>query len=487
MELPYIPPEVLSSILQMMDTPQDLISVIIALPLFKAAFYHAPAFYLGIVLRRAIEPAAEPHALAYCHMATQAMDPEARLAALNSYFAHYDYRLPADMEGLTVLSRLYNRVSYFVDDFASRAIRTSTGNPWTLNDEDRPLAPAERARFQRAFFRHEIYCFVFPLQYQEGLRRRRHPALDTHGEDDSDDSEVEDPVEDPVQAPVAVQLPIIANNRDDLDFRLSQRLDLGLQPLTAIESRHLLFLFNLPAWEIEEMNCVYSYLGDLARESFIEFENQFVKAATSASSVASTNAEDDGLVGFDNLSTTHLQNFTQNNTHTLLGSGFTALIMKGLSFMHQLALSDDDQRRDMLTRFDWASWDILPEERIVALTFDVPPGLPNRMTFDFSAQVGGDDPSYASAGYSRFLSRPQPSADIKLLQERASVFWLAGRVEELGLSLERPDELSSVRSHVVLSQVYVEERLAGVRVTRAQMERLEKDFGRPRAPESESE
>lgn len=472
MELPWIPPELLSCILQMMDTPDDLISIIIVFRLFREAFYSAPAFYLGVVLRRAIEPAATQHALACLHITTKAMDREARLAVLDRYFTRSnDFQFPADMESLTALSRLYNRVEYFIDDYASRAMRTAAGKQWTLNDWDRTLAPAERARFQRAFFQHEMYCCVFPAQ-REVARR---------------DRELVTPSSYVYYLPFEGLDPVATVVDYLYEVPPDQRPDGGLSFRTGIESQYIHFLSKLHAWELEEMSCVHHYLGTLAKESFTRLESQFVKAATSASAVASTSARDEDLVGFDNLSTTDLRNFARNNTKWILIASPTALVYKGLSFIHQLAVSDDDQRRDMLTRFDWASW-VFPSSCL-------PPGplvrIGGSQIFSFgstlfgqsrdqaaaSPEAGQNDPSCASAGFRRFVCAGERDRDFQLLQERAFVFWMDRKVLELELSLRRPAERLSHLSYLIANHVYAEERLAGVRVTREQMKRLQEDFG----------
>jgi hypothetical protein len=302
-------------------------------------------------------------------------------------------------------------------------------------------------------------------------------------------------IPDYIGHPVLVEDPAIVHDNDGAieelhDMQFAQEL----MPRPRLPVHHTHFLSRLEAWEVEEMSCVCSYLGDIARESFIKFENQFVKAASSASAAGSADGQDGDSVGFDKLDVTTLRNFTQRNSNAIIDSGLTELLFNGLPFMHQLALADNDQRRDMLTRFDWARWEILRATASSPLgfsrgvggwLFDGPHDVQQRIEADFRAQAGQDDFLYPSAGYRRFrcAEQTQPYADTKALQERAFVFWLDRRVQEIELSLQRRDELSSIWSHLVFSHVFVEERLAGARVTRAQMERLEEDFGCARESE----
>lgn len=161
-----LPLELHSSVLRCLASPQDLLSVMIASPGCLAAFENAPRFCLASVLRNAIEPEVMPHALAALatlrFKATNYPRPDMN-SFIDEYFGARSFEFPTDVRGLTSFCRLYSVISYFMDDYIARAVKS-------LYDDESPAetpailppSPTERARLQRAFFRYEIYCALFP-------------------------------------------------------------------------------------------------------------------------------------------------------------------------------------------------------------------------------------------------------------------------------------------------------------------------------------
>lgn len=168
MALRCLPPELLSGILRLLDSPRDLLSLIIASPRCRAAFNSAPTIFITSALRNAIEPEALPYALAAIRLlAIEPTQSEALDSFLKAYFGKCSFAFPADMAGLRLLCRLYICVSFFIDDYSSRAMRTMTSDPSPSPAIMSPLSRTKSARFQRAFFWYEIYCALFPTAPRE--------------------------------------------------------------------------------------------------------------------------------------------------------------------------------------------------------------------------------------------------------------------------------------------------------------------------------
>ncbi len=167
MVLHHLPAELLSLVLQAVDCPRGPLSLIIASSPCYGAYTQSPHLILASVLKNAILPDAFQHALAILRIPV-AKPPRAEPleAFLDEYFQTHSFGVPTDKAALIALCRLYLRISYFVDDYSSRAMRALVTEPNTEQTPNfSPLSSTERARFQRAFFRYELYSLALPADF----------------------------------------------------------------------------------------------------------------------------------------------------------------------------------------------------------------------------------------------------------------------------------------------------------------------------------
>ncbi|KAM4063795.1 hypothetical protein HRG_006906 [Hirsutella rhossiliensis] len=175
MVLSRLPSELLLAIMQALDHPRDLAALVKASPLCCRLYFAAPSLVVSCILRNAIQPDALHDALAVLH-APWTPDPgalswarpsrEPLRACLEQYFDKAKpFAFPSEWKDLMALDRLLFRATYFVNDYSSEArmVLFSDGGA----DPSAPLSPTELARFQRAFFRYELYSRLFPPDCRE--------------------------------------------------------------------------------------------------------------------------------------------------------------------------------------------------------------------------------------------------------------------------------------------------------------------------------
>ena len=243
--LDLVPPEILSMILCSVDSPIDLHSLISASPSCFRVFSLSSEKTLSAMLKNAILPGNLQHALAVLHVPQRTTDFHSAKAAtktfLNEYFDGKSFPFPTDRSSIAALSRLCFQITRFIDDYATKALRdfdafdplqgrllpsTSIRRGLCLDyDSTDTFSPivlsyTERLRFQRAFFRHELYCKVFPLR-QEDFYSDPEPLFPTYFQSDE-------------------------------------------------------FVRRITPWEVEEINCVHHYLTYLIAGLIENFEDQAV-------------------------------------------------------------------------------------------------------------------------------------------------------------------------------------------------------------------
>lgn len=448
MSLYCLPTELLSLTLHKIDSPSDLLSLVRASAPCWVAYSRAPSLFVTSVLRNAIHPSVMYHALAALHVPViDPVQPEALAKFVEEYFRNGTFAFPTDMSGLKSLCRLYNRLSFFIQDYASRAMRVSLG-PRADGEESPLLSETERARFQRAFFRYEIYSLAFPLT---GAR---------YGSED---------------------------------------------PFLSAQSQFASFLSRLEIWEVEEMSCVYLYFMLLVGSSVDAVEDQLVAAALAAPGArsaadsprdaaggdqpgydAATSGQDADMATFNALDLTNLSLFSIDAQYSADETvGFLASV--GSLYIYQLTTADSDGRRDLLRRFSFPSRDFLPEA-LNRGNRNSSQGSHTTMPED----LYDPDPRLAGPGYYLFKRHKQNvylpvdsnGLEHNALRERAYVFWDGERifrpqmtrslVEAASMTYDEAKKLYG-RNH----RPSVEVRLQGLRIPSVQMLRIRNEFGYP--------
>ena len=232
----HLPAELLIHIQRAVDSPRDLHSLISASPDCLRTFLPNRIRTLASVLKNAIPEGALRHALAFCYLPSPLPTPlpDGLLTSqerdtilipaiepfLQRYFSDADepFDVPMDITSLTFLFKLHALVSRFADEYFLHAAwqLKSTKSSGALKDDFPPPSRKELTRLQRAFFRFELYCRLFPPTSGFG--------------------------------------------------------SISIQP----QSQLRLFVERLSLWEVEEMSCAHNYLSRLISEVVDDLQEQVV-------------------------------------------------------------------------------------------------------------------------------------------------------------------------------------------------------------------
>ncbi|KAM0462232.1 hypothetical protein ACHAO4_001433 [Trichoderma viride] len=460
-------PELLARILQVLDHPRDLLSLIRASPHCFRVYAESPAIILSPILKNAILPDALHHALACVHLPSTASQtvPE---AFLRDYFQSEPLAFPTDKTTLTALCGLCLRTSHFVDDYSTRAMRALNLKPDAGQATASALSSTERARFQRAFFRYELYCRVFPVDHNAQSRS-----------------------------------------------------------LVPADEQFTEFIARMAPWEAEEMTGVHHYFTVLIGGFIDDLEDQLVEAFLTAPGVChppvlarssspepakrrkirSTTASglvddsfvpspepiqkdmDDGQSPAENAGMVLVENFDLYELYLFCKDGrfqspkiVSYVASLGSTFMYRLALADKNQRRRMIQENTPVWRDFLPE------ALEHRPGTGPKTTIPDG--IDDNHLSHPSLGYYQFKRSEEEvyfgilNASILdcPLRERAFVFWDAGRIlcPVVSDQLQRARYMDPVMVNLQFNRFKgksAEERLKGVRIPRAQMQRIDEEFG----------
>lgn len=134
-----------------------------------------------------------------------------------------NYEVPTSSDGVWALLTLYEDVMSSIMDYVTRAMRFLDPEA----KEPPVLSSAELARLQRAFFRHELYCKLFPVSDRD------------------------------------LDLP----HDEDYYFSATSQYDK--------------FLCRLEKWEVEELTCAYSYYVSVSVDIMKRISEDFITDATS--------------------------------------------------------------------------------------------------------------------------------------------------------------------------------------------------------------
>ena len=470
MTVDLLAPELLTLILQAVECPRDLYSLISAIPAFLRVFSTSPELVLTSVLRNALAPHLLHDALAYFHVPAPVKDEndDINVTELNAvpfldkYFQCEPFEFPKDSESITTLSQQYLRTLKFSDDFfarAMRALKAGDSNESQNGDHHHAtLTSTERARLQRAFFRYELYTKIFALDF------------DSWG-----------------------------------------------GSLLPAETQFARFISEMEPWEGEELTSIHQYFTTILGEFLDDLENELVEAVVTApgahvpTKVLSTLSPstliklrpketlpghgfamfgndsyswDDPhqMVGFECIGLPDLVLFSTSGR--IRSANFlTYLASLGSEFINQLILADDSQRKAMI-RANTPLWrDFLPD------ALEYAPNTAPR-TIDPSMNELNEDPSHANLGYYLFkrsdretYSRIHAQGALNApLRERGYVFWDAKRLRDQRIrnSLREAKQMTMDdvdRCHNRFRGDSPEKRLKGVLIPRVQMERINAEFG----------
>ncbi|KAI1452305.1 hypothetical protein F4805DRAFT_41470 [Annulohypoxylon moriforme] len=476
MHLEDLVPELLARILQLLDHPRDLLSLVRASPQCFRVYARSPALILSPILKNAILPDALHHALA-CVRVPSAPSQTVREAFLRDYFQskplaysrdHFQFKpftFPTDKISITALCGLCLRTSYFVDDYSTRAMCALNLKPNAGQSTASALSSTELARFQRAFFRYELYCRVFPADY--------------HAQCGS---------------------------------------------IVPAHEQFTEFLSRMAPFEVEEMTCVHHYFTVLIGGFIDDLEDQLVEAALTAPGVchppflARSSSPgpakrqkprvtivnglrfvrslepiqteiDDGQSPADNTDMRLFRDFDLcgldifSKDGRFRSSTYVSYVASlGSAFMYRLVLADKDQRRRIIQENTPVWRDFLPE----ALDHAPRTGPKTHMPDG----IDNNHLSHPNLGYYRF-KRSEEIIYFRILnnsilncplRERAFVFWDADRIlcPVVSDQLQRARSMDPVKVDLQFDRYEyksAEERLKGVRIPWAQMERIIEEFG----------
>ncbi|KAH7128018.1 hypothetical protein B0J13DRAFT_646158 [Dactylonectria estremocensis] len=163
--------ELLSLILQNVDSPVGLHYLISASPSCFRTYSQSPQIIISSIIRNVLPGDNIQHALAILQA------PSARSEVpsfLNKYFNSIaSFHLPTNRADLLILSGLYNCLSHLLDNYFeetmrelglphSHQLRQENQHKSSPNKSVLPPSISERTRLQRAFLRFRLYCQVFP-------------------------------------------------------------------------------------------------------------------------------------------------------------------------------------------------------------------------------------------------------------------------------------------------------------------------------------
>ncbi|OJJ46905.1 hypothetical protein ASPZODRAFT_131811 [Penicilliopsis zonata CBS 506.65] len=433
MALHRLSPEILSLILESLNSPIDLYHLASASCACWRVFVSFRRLVLSSVLKNAIHLDALPHALAVINAPAAvpgSPTPKEKevIVFLNKY--RNGWRLvpfPTAWDDIVCLSRLYMRVTRLVDDYATHALQA-------LRTIDRPkrdlsvwptelasavsLSQTERARFLRAFFRFELYCKLFPVAF----RKESWSLFDKRAQ-----------------------------------FEL--------------------FLARLQGWEIEELACVHQYLALLVDDLIKELEDQLVSTVLSCkllSSELNSNQEDSELVSFNPLALRGMDLFSEER-RLHLEQCINFLSSLGLDFIYNLLIADRGVRKQTILAHVGVRREFLPQALSSADNIELmkePTWL-----FESSARC-----NLGWVEFRRFkFDRYPDSYGSPPLRAQGYVFWDERRIHSPGVAekldeAQAMDQFEAERIFDCKRRKRPREILAGVKIPRAEMERIEKEF-----------
>lgn len=443
-----LPPEVLSLILHSLHSPTDLSSLMSASRPCAHIVCQNMASYFTSVLHNAIHPDAMRHALAVLYASPTYTPFQWDLTVpmeqlLSEYLDGKDERFPfpTDWKGISALWDIYDAVSCFVTAYAYKALKfldpgkAGPASP-DLSGASLELSRAELARLQRAFFRYELYCCVFPTMKRE--------------------------------------------------------FDAG--EYFSAQSQWDKFLSHLAPWEVEEMSCAYFSYFSLAAGLFDKVARTFVKDVMACPGVVTSQVplpseqqgqgqqgQDGAMVGFDNLEERGMGVFSSRERgHLNRRIGFVASL--GAQNLSALVQDEKPLPEDKMIRFFVRPLgDFFPDAVDIAMRpLPQPPYNYTVLPPDiYRADPQLPGPGYYMYKHSRIEMCPSanPGDHYSPLRERGYVFWDGDRLLgqprlSHGLLEARYLDQDLLRMYDPQERLPAEALLRPVRVPRVQMKKL---------------
>lgn len=443
MSLEYLAPELLSLILQSIDSPRSLHALISASPASFRVFNQTPQLVLLAVIKNTLPDTNHRHLLAF-HQAPSPATTTAVESFLDKYFddsSSFDF--PTSRAGIVDVLKLYNRVTFLINRYLNHIQKRGLGDPI--------LTPtrSEVTRLQRAFLRYGLYARVFP-------------ADDTL------------PWEDP------------SPNHN-----------------SSAQEQFDLFISRLKPWECEEIVCVEQYFSILIGNFVDEMEEQLADAVKNVLVCEAPMSKDDGkgdsrdtsgienLRRFDALDLTSLSIFSHDYRYRI-HQNISYMASLGLDFMRDLIRSDHEERSRLLRSNSPDFRDSLED----ALQFS----SSSDRNEDDEESGWGDDPSCNNLGWPRFGLRSQEWLYLRIdtwgyhmlpLRELGYVFWDSSRLNSMAVcdKLFAAQKMSSEKRKKRFDRrdkETLEHRFEGAMIPRSEMRRLESEFGYIKRPMEES-
>ena len=491
-------------VLSNLNSPKDLYSTISASSACFRIFSMSPERTLSAVLRNAIPKETLQHALAVISVP----DPrpprkEPHTIAkkfLDDYFSGKVIPFPTAKSSIVALSRLYVRLTRFVNDYSAEALRALTSlDPFSAKSENTvsrhqgnsfehkstaftasaPLSCAERIRFERAFLRHELYCRVFPLRDNERSVYRVPPLFPADFQFDEFIALITPWEAEEISCVHQYFVYLIGSLIDELEDQAVRDF------LCAVGAR------RPPRWAstscrgpLENLNiqeASQSYLQKLHNVALVEADTWEQSVVSMRFSCPCDSDEglghdrnDKKMLECDALELSGLFLFTQDGRRTAFRT-FSWHASLGLDYMYNLFTATDQARGNMLMKFPLCGRDFLPE------ALDCSPG--GRSIYTSPADV--DDPANNNLGWE--LLGPgrndhyKPTNQLGLenfpLRAIGYVFWDSERFRTRG-GCAKLAEVQNMGFHDIslLFSRYdfrsVQERLKGVLVPSSERKRI---------------
>ncbi|KAH7305293.1 hypothetical protein B0I35DRAFT_414070 [Stachybotrys elegans] len=371
---------------------------------------------------------------------------------LNDYFDGGAFSMPTEEVDLIQLHRLYSRVSCLADRFFADVthrvknwkelymakLKTSNGEatPATAERSDSakgdyksqhsPLSTTERARLERAILRFEIYYRVFPIN------------------PDSDD----------------------------------------LSTYTAGEQAEL-FISRLSTWEVEEVTSIHHYYSSVVANITFQLGEELEQAVCSAPGMMHIDPRPKSPPsGLRSLLALELRDMAlwsevDNEAVPYYISYITSL---GLYFLHELVHASNARQAELISQTTSVSRQFLPE----ALNENIRPVIGTKKP----ENIASNDIEFANFGYwtfkrssdSTYIHVYRPTSIHFPLREFGYMFWDSDRfaVSDWMEVFKEASELRYI--HIANRLVWpgqptVEERLQGIYLLHAEMQKIQQKFG----------
>ncbi|KAF5542433.1 hypothetical protein FNAPI_10010 [Fusarium napiforme] len=425
MALENLAPELISLILQNVDTPRGLHNIISASPLCLRVFSTTPQAFLSSVVRNALPAVNLQHLLALQQTPSPATKSTVSEFLENYFNASWSFNLPTETSELMLLCRCYNRVEFLISCYTEYMHRLGFVNSILI-----PTS-TECVRLQRAFLRFEIYCRVFPASNSFPLQT------------------------------------VSAND----EFSSTKQFDL--------------FISRLSPWEVEEIACVELYFTLMIRDYIDELENHFMFTVDNYAwnLLSEPESEVESLVELTALDQTSLSLFSKEGRYRS-SDNISYMTSLGLDFIYDLCTAGEGRSELIRSNCHYLR-EFLPDALRHSPTWPAEHQHEETATLENNSscsnlgylifsRVEGDERMYKSIATT--------GGRYSGLRQLGYVFWDSERILSPGIYDKLEDMKCMLWQDITFlfdpgAQKGAGERLEGVRIQRVHMDNLERDFG----------